>query len=158
MLKGRLMSTESDKRSHVVTRLQIKPTLCTCGHGSRRHTSNGHHLTFCFECPCREYRETLGVAVTRAHREQAIRVFWVDIPVPQWLLEWIETGVGQFQYGIYERCALIIATAESRGTPGVTRRAWAEGYAHGYDDREKMDHDRADVLQSPNPYPETEES
>ena len=30
--------------------------------------------------------------------------------------------------------------------------AWELGYAHGYDDREKMDHDRADVLKTQNPY------
>lgn len=31
--------------------------------------------------------------------------------------------------------------------------AWEYGYAQGYSDREKTDHDRADVEKSPNPYP-----
>lgn len=34
-------------------------------------------------------------------------------------------------------------------------KAWEEGYAHGYDDREKMDHDRADVIKTTNPYIDT---
>lgn len=36
--------------------------------------------------------------------------------------------------------------------------AWNEGYERGYDDREKMDHDRADVIRSVNPYLDTEAS
>jgi len=31
--------------------------------------------------------------------------------------------------------------------------AWERGYEQGYSDREKTDHDRADVLKEPNPYP-----
>jgi hypothetical protein len=37
------------------------------------------------------------------------------------------------------------------------REAWEEGYAEGYDDREKMDHGRADVIKAENPYPAAEE-
>ncbi len=36
----------------------------------------------------------------------------------------------------------------------LQHKAWEEGYAHGYDDREKMDHDRADVIKTENPYPD----
>lgn len=36
---------------------------------------------------------------------------------------------------------------------GALHEAWEDGYAHGYDDREKMDHDRADVIKTENPYP-----
>jgi len=32
--------------------------------------------------------------------------------------------------------------------------AWERGYEQGYSDREKTDHDRADVLKEPNPYPQ----
>lgn len=33
-----------------------------------------------------------------------------------------------------------------------THAAWELGYASGYDDREKMDHDRTDVIKTENPF------
>ena len=41
--------------------------------------------------------------------------------------------------------------AQAQG--GGKHEAWELGYAQGYSDREKTDHDRADVEKSPNPYP-----
>lgn len=54
--------------------------------------------------------------------------------------------------------ALIAEVREVRGAsrtapPADLHQAWGQGYTHGYDDREKMDHDRADVVRTENPYP-----
>lgn len=38
--------------------------------------------------------------------------------------------------------------------PVSNHDAWENGYGTGYNDRERTDHDRADVIKSPNPYPQ----
>lgn len=41
-----------------------------------------------------------------------------------------------------------------QGAASREGNAWERGYASGYDDREKMDHDRADVIKTENPFSE----
>lgn len=49
-----------------------------------------------------------------------------------------------------EKIAQMLADFQMR----ARHLAWSQGYAEGYDDRVKMDHDRADVIQTENPYPD----
>jgi hypothetical protein len=65
--------------------------------------------------------------------------------------KWAAFGDG-FDRGVAHARAAEPSQPASVG--GVGTLAWEMGYESGYDDREKMDHDRADVVKTENPFGE----
>lgn len=94
--------------------------------------------------------------VTREHRDTAEQLLLTTSEAGA--AAWTETGEpGWYRVNTAAVFAQAIADAEVRGAsrtapPADLHQAWEQGYAHGYDDREKMDHDRADVVRTENPY------
>lgn len=64
--------------------------------------------------------------------------------------EWAEKFQAQRDEALDQRDQ---AMAFAERFKGERYAAWERGYRQGYSDREKTDHDRADVFKSPNPYP-----
>jgi hypothetical protein len=53
---------------------------------------------------------------------------------------------------VEENPALARDVPKPQASVGGETSAWEMGYESGYDDREKMDHDRADVIKTDNPF------
>ncbi len=62
---------------------------------------------------------------------------------------------GTYVVSIAKLLAVVAELTELRAAQAQSgeHTAWERGYAQGYSDREKTDHDRADVEKEPNPYP-----
>ncbi len=65
----------------------------------------------------------------------------------------VEAAGGTREQGGVDFIQNLSAEVEAlRARVAENHAAWESGYAHGYDDREKMDHDRADVIKTVNPF------
>lgn len=91
------------------------------------------------------YQRHVGAMTSEALHSKA------DIAIQ---LAWRDQMIETLRSQAAEREALLARGIELlKQDLAAEHRAWELGYASGYDDRSKMDHDRADVIKTENPYP-----
>jgi len=99
--------------------------------------SNGALVYRCIDCG--EPWAGGTYTVPAAPNQELDRVFVLERGGVRGLAEWLHRALGK---------ALAVDANPASGHA----EAWELGYARGYDDREKMDHDRVDVIKAENPF------